>query len=101
MSAKAWLAAQGDVHSYDGRRIIPADNGFATGERLTPEFPIRNQPLKAKGGKAVTQLAYARAGIITPEMEYVAIRENLGRESGEEWSLCAMANHSAHPSPIT
>ncbi len=77
---ESWLAAQGDVHSYDGRRVIPADNGFATGERLTPEFPIRNNPLKAKDGKAVTQLAYARAGIITREMEYVAIRENLGRE---------------------
>ncbi|UXN59697.1 phosphomethylpyrimidine synthase ThiC [Phyllobacterium zundukense] len=80
---ESWLAAQGNVHSYDGRRVIPADNGFATGERLTPEFPIRNNPLKAKDGKAVTQLAYARAGIITREMEYVAIRENLGRESAK------------------
>ncbi|CAN7377591.1 phosphomethylpyrimidine synthase ThiC [Phyllobacterium sp. LjRoot231] len=78
---ESWLAAQGDTHSYDGRRVIPADNGFATGERLTPEFPIRNNPLKARDGKAVTQLAYARAGIITREMEYAAIRENLGRES--------------------
>ncbi|TIO44110.1 MAG: phosphomethylpyrimidine synthase ThiC, partial [Mesorhizobium sp.] len=39
-----------------------------------------NRPLRAAGGRAVTQLAYARAGIITPEMEFVAIRENLGRE---------------------
>ncbi len=80
---ESWLAAQSDVHPYEGRRVIPADNGFATGERLTPEFPIRNNPLKAKDGKAVTQLAYARAGIITREMEYVAIRENLGRESAK------------------
>ena len=84
---ESWLAAQNDVHSYDGRRVIPADNGFATGERLTPEFPIRNNPLKAKDGKAVTQLAYARAGIITPEMEYVAIRENLGRESAKNGAV--------------
>ncbi len=84
---ESWLAAQGDVHSYDGRRVIPADNGFATGERLTPEFPIRNNPLKAKDGKAVTQLAYARAGIITREMEYVAIRENLGRESAKNGAV--------------
>lgn len=77
----AWLAAQGDTSAYQGRHITPADNGFATGERLTPEFPIRNQPLKAVGGKAATQLAYARAGVITPEMEYVAIRENLGRDA--------------------
>ena len=84
---ESWLAAQGDVHSYDGRRVIPADNGFATGERLTPEFPIRNNPLKAKDGKAVTQLAYARAGIITREMEYVAIRENLSRESAKNGAV--------------
>jgi phosphomethylpyrimidine synthase len=84
---ESWLAAQSDVHSYDGRRVIPADNGFATGERLTPEFPIRNNPLKAKDGKAVTQLAYARAGIITREMEYVAIRENLGRKSARSGAV--------------
>ncbi|WP_136617731.1 MULTISPECIES: phosphomethylpyrimidine synthase ThiC [Mesorhizobium] len=75
-----WVTARGDVEAYDGRHVRPEDNGFATGERLTPEFPIRNRPLRAKAGKAVTQLAYARAGIITPEMEFVAIRENLGRE---------------------
>ncbi|MER8798460.1 phosphomethylpyrimidine synthase ThiC, partial [Mesorhizobium sp. M0984] len=71
---------RGDVEAYDGRHVRPEDNGFAAGERLTPEFPARHRPLRAKAGKAVTQLAYARAGIITPEMEFVAIRENLGRE---------------------
>jgi len=75
-----WVTARGDVEAYDGRHVKPEDNGFATGERLTPEFPIRNQPLRARNGKAVTQIAYARAGIITPEMEYIAIRENLGRK---------------------
>lgn len=75
-----WILARGDVEACDGRHVRPEDNGFATGERLTPEFPIRNRPLRARAGKAVTQLAYARAGIITPEMEFVAIRENLGRE---------------------
>ncbi|CAN7748466.1 phosphomethylpyrimidine synthase ThiC [Mesorhizobium sp. LjNodule214] len=75
-----WIAARGDVEAYDGRHVRPEDNGFVVGERLTPEFPVRNRPLRAKAGKAVTQLAYARAGIITPEMEFVAIRENLGRE---------------------
>ena len=80
----AWAVARGDVEAYEGRHVKPEDNGFATGERLTPEFPVRNQPLRAKDGKAVTQLAYARAGIITPEMEFVAIRENLGREAVKE-----------------
>ncbi|WP_336071341.1 phosphomethylpyrimidine synthase ThiC [Nitratireductor rhodophyticola] len=77
---EAWVKARGDVEAYEGRHVKPEDNGFVSGDRLTPEFPTRHQPLKAKDGKAVTQLAYARAGIITPEMEYIAIRENLGRE---------------------
>lgn len=79
-----WTLAGGDVEAYDGRHVKPEDNGFATGTRLTPEFPLRYQPLRAKDGKAVTQLAYARAGIITPEMEFIAIRENLGREAARE-----------------
>ncbi|MBX4968608.1 phosphomethylpyrimidine synthase ThiC [Rhizobium binae] len=81
---EAWVRGRGDVEAYEGRVVKPEDNGFATGERLTPEFPIRNTPLKAKAGRAVTQLAYARAGIITPEMEFVAIRENLGRQAAKE-----------------
>jgi phosphomethylpyrimidine synthase len=79
-----WITARGDVEAYDGRHVKPEDNGFATGEKLTPEFPVRHQPLKAKDGKAVTQLAYARAGIITPEMEFIAIRENIGRKAAKE-----------------
>ncbi len=75
-----WILARGDVERHDGRTVEPADNGFVSAERLTPEFPVRNRPLRATGGRAVTQLAYARAGIVTPEMEFVAIRENLGRE---------------------
>ncbi|WP_440984029.1 phosphomethylpyrimidine synthase ThiC, partial [Shinella sumterensis] len=81
---ESWIAARGDTEDYDGRHIRPEDNGFATGERLTPEFPVRNRPRRAKDGKAVTQLAYARAGIITPEMEFVAIRENLGRKAAKD-----------------
>ncbi|RWG61005.1 MAG: phosphomethylpyrimidine synthase ThiC [Mesorhizobium sp.] len=77
---EAWIEARGDVGRYEGRTIKPEDNGFVSADRLTPEFPVRNRPLRAAGGRAVTQLAYARAGIITPEMEFVAIRENLGRE---------------------
>ncbi len=72
----AWLRARGDVEEIAPRPIAPADNGFADGARLTPEFPIRHRPLRARAGRAVTQLAHARAGIITPEMEFVAIREN-------------------------
>lgn len=74
------IEARGDVERYDGRTVKPEDNGFVSGDRLTPEFPQRHRPLRAKVGSAVTQLAYARAGIITPEMEFIAIRENLGRK---------------------
>ncbi|PSJ63000.1 phosphomethylpyrimidine synthase ThiC [Pseudaminobacter soli (ex Li et al. 2025)] len=77
---EGWIIARGDVEAYDGRIVRPEDNGFVTGDRLTPEFPVRHRALKARDGKAVTQLAYARAGIVTPEMEFIAIRENLGRE---------------------
>jgi phosphomethylpyrimidine synthase len=79
-----WVAARGDNELYDGRRVKPEDNGFASGERLTPAFPVQPRPRRATDGKAVTQLAYARAGIITPEMEFVAIRENLGRRALKE-----------------
>jgi phosphomethylpyrimidine synthase len=77
---EGWIAARGDTEIYEGRRVRPEDNGFVSADRLTPEFPVRHSPLRAWDGKAVTQLAYARAGIVTPEMEFVAIRENLGRE---------------------
>jgi phosphomethylpyrimidine synthase len=76
---EAWVLARGDVEAYDGRAVIDADNGGATGERLVSPFPVLRKPLKAKRGRAITQLQYARAGIVTAEMEYVAIRENLGR----------------------
>ncbi len=81
---ETWLANRGDVEAYHGREVKPEDNGFAAGDRLTPEFPVLNRPCRAAGGKAVTQLAYARAGIITPEMEFVAIRENIGRRMPEQ-----------------
>ena len=81
---EAWIDARGDVESYGGRVVQPADNGFVGADRLTPEFPVRNAPRRGRSGQAVTQLAYARAGIVTPEMEFVAIRENLGRQQAQE-----------------
>ncbi|MCK9992144.1 MAG: phosphomethylpyrimidine synthase [Alphaproteobacteria bacterium] len=79
----AWVLARGDVEEYEGRDVRPEDNGNA-GAALAAEFPVRHRPLRAKDGKAVTQFAYARAGIITAEMEYVAIRENMGRAAQKE-----------------
>jgi phosphomethylpyrimidine synthase len=82
---EGWITARDDVELYDGRPVQPVDNGLDVGSKAAaPEFPIRRRPLRARGGAAVTQLAYARAGIITPEMEFIAIRENLGRERRKE-----------------
>lgn len=79
----AWIEARGDVERYDGRQVKPEDNGLTrAGRRDVTPFPHPNlKPLRARAGQAVTQMAYAKRGIITPEMEYVAIRENLGREA--------------------
>ncbi|MEA2756523.1 MAG: phosphomethylpyrimidine synthase [Aliidongia sp.] len=83
---QAWILGRGDVEPYDGRAIRPEDNGLKPGEiGNMREFPDTGRPkLRAKPGVAVTQLAYARAGIVTQEMEYVAIRENLGRAQLKE-----------------
>ena len=95
-----WVAARKDVEAYDGREVLPQDNGYLSGKhaeyaskaeknRLV-EFPglkgQRRRPLRANAGHPVTQLWYARQGIITPEMEYIAIRENLGRAKIAELS---------------
>ncbi|MDQ2103760.1 phosphomethylpyrimidine synthase ThiC [Azospirillum isscasi] len=79
---RAWIEARGDVEAYEGRAVRPEDDGLRAGEtRAVPVFDrAGRRPLRGKPGRAVTQMAYARAGIVTPEMEYVAVRENLGRK---------------------
>ncbi len=87
-----WIVGRGDVEEYEGREVLPQDNGYLTkgAEEIAKankrgtleEFPgLKRAPLRAKAGHCVTQMHYARKGIITPEMEYVAIRENLGRQA--------------------
>ncbi|MBF0335696.1 MAG: phosphomethylpyrimidine synthase ThiC, partial [Alphaproteobacteria bacterium] len=80
---QAWIAKRA-VEAYDGRVVLAVDNGHAEGEKAVPPFPLRARPYRARGGAGVTQLAYARAGIVTEEMEYVAIRENEGRLKAAE-----------------
>ena len=77
-----WIQSRGDVEEYEGRTVKPLDNGYKSEERLPEKerFSLANRKiLRAKSGKNVTQLHYARQGIITPEMEYIAIRENQKR----------------------
>ena len=101
-----WIRERGDVEEIDGREVKPQDDGYLSGKhaeyaskaeknRLV-EFPgltsQRRRPLRAKAGKVVTQLAYARAGVITPEMEFIAIRENMGRAKIAEMSKDIVRN---------
>jgi len=78
----AYVLARGDVEAVEPRAVKPEDNGGARGRYLAPQFKSDRKPFRAGRGRAITQLEYARAGVITAEMEYVAIRENLRRESG-------------------
>jgi len=78
-----WILDRNDVKRYEGREIKPEDNGYkASSKHSNLEVFPSNQihPLVAKDGNRVTQLYYARNGIITPEMEYIAIREQMDPE---------------------
>jgi phosphomethylpyrimidine synthase len=74
----AWLAKRGFT-SVAPRAVKPEDNGFVSADKLVAECPAGHTVFEAGGAKHVTQLEYARAGIVTEEMIYVAHRENLGR----------------------
>jgi phosphomethylpyrimidine synthase len=88
-----WILKRGDVREYEGRPVAPSDDGYLSeaharqaaqsgkGHRLT-QFPeaARRRPLRGSAGHPVSQLWYARQGMITPEMEFIAIRENQGLE---------------------
>jgi phosphomethylpyrimidine synthase len=85
----SWIVERNDTIEYEGRQVRPEDNGYLSFQHATQaqgrvrfqSFPgLKRNPRKGANGAAVTQLAYARRGIVTPEMEFVAIRENLGRE---------------------
>ncbi|GGY91775.1 phosphomethylpyrimidine synthase ThiC [Novosphingobium colocasiae] len=85
---REWQLSRGDVEAYDARAVKPEDNGLKGPDRSAgvPAFPnVVKRPLRAKAGANLSQMHYARRGIITPEMEYVAVRENLGREMLKEY----------------
>ncbi len=79
-----WVVSRGDVEIVSNpRQVRPEDNGGASGVHLAPAFDTPRRVYRARSGATVTQLEYARRGIITPEMEYVAIRENLRRQASD------------------
>ena len=112
-----WVRARGGVEDYDGRAIRPVDNGNVSGAHLARHFPVQHRPLRAvssahsresgnpenstlgprlRGDERIqdqhplTQYEWARAGVITKEMIYVAERENLGRKKMLERAPAAL-----------
>jgi phosphomethylpyrimidine synthase len=81
-----WITGREDVEYYDARTIMPKDDGYRDGENPNTErFPkTRVKVLRSKPGQNVTQMHYAKKGIITPEMEFIAIRENQKRKQWTE-----------------
>src|SRR2546430_9498903 len=111
---RGWIIARDDVEEYEGRELQPIDDGYLTFDAANQartkekasskgrleDFPaLRRTPLRAKPGRCVTQMHYAKQGIITPEMEFIAIRENLGRllECGDLSPLSESATSSSSP----
>src|SRR5687768_15669787 len=81
---REWIRGRGDVEEVAARETRPEDNGQLGPDRsggVAPFPNVRRRVLRAKPGANVSQMHYARRGIVTPEMEYVAARENLGREA--------------------
>jgi phosphomethylpyrimidine synthase len=106
-----WIQSRGDVESYEGRAVLPGDNGYLSAKHAEsasqsrPDaalkvFPgLKRLPLRASKGHPVTQLWYARQGIITPEMEFIAIRENMGRAKMAEHARSNSQTSLEHQHP--
>ncbi|MEC1274414.1 phosphomethylpyrimidine synthase ThiC [Bacillus subtilis] len=75
-----WITERGDVEEYKGRAIKPEDNGYKKANPNVSYPGLKRKPLRAKAGQNVTQMHYAKKGIITPEMEFIAIREHVSPE---------------------
>ncbi|MGB1782995.1 MAG: phosphomethylpyrimidine synthase ThiC [Limisphaerales bacterium] len=107
----SWVHARGDVEAYEGREVHPGDNGYLSTKHaesaaesradaaLKPFPGLKRKPLRASKGHPVTQLWYARQGIVTPEMEFIAIRENMGRARMAEESRAFNQTSLEHQHP--
>jgi phosphomethylpyrimidine synthase len=100
-----WIRERGDVQEYEGRVVRPIDDGYLSEKHAANgngknglvgrDRRARRNPFRASAGHPVTQLWYARQGIITPEMEFIAIREN-GRTVGAVVDRGAAADGSGY-----
>ncbi len=104
---REWVLARNDVESYEGRLTRPEDNGHRSAQSIQSPDGVKRTPLRAKSGMNVTQMHYARQGIVTPEMEYIAIRENEKREAladkyfnGEREARLRGHSYGAHLPPL-
>ena len=88
----AWVKERGGVEQYEGRAVKPVDNGNVSADKAAKAFSAYHKPLRGLDGHKITQLEFARAGIITKEMIYVATRENLGRKVQLERAEAALAD---------
>jgi phosphomethylpyrimidine synthase len=110
-----WICDRADVEEIEGRVVTPIDDGYLSDKHAarsngkngkpssilhSPSSPAR-KPFRAKSRSCVTQLAYARRGIITPEMEFIAVRENHGlqRMKDEGGRMNGGSDHSAFRPP--
>ncbi|MBL8881701.1 MAG: phosphomethylpyrimidine synthase ThiC [Hyphomicrobium sp.] len=89
---ETWVKARGGIEVYQGRDVKPEDNGNVSGAHAARDFPNKPQPMRGTSGAPVTQYEFAKAGIITKEMVYVAHRENLGRAAALERAKAALAD---------
>jgi len=87
-----WIKARGGVEEYEGRDIKPEDNGNVSGKHLARDFPGKKKPLRGLDGQPVTQYEFAKKGIVTSEMIYIAHRENLGRAYEREDAAAKVAD---------
>ncbi len=79
-----WIMERGDVEQLDGPTSEFGHQRLVDPELSEMRFNLHRKPLRAKAGANVSQMHYARKGIITPEMEFIAIRENQRRENMSE-----------------
>lgn len=78
-----WIKEREDTESYEGRQVKPEDNGYRFNGKESfqaAHTDFHHVPLRGKQGACVTQMHYAKKGIITPEMEFIALREQLSPE---------------------
>jgi len=87
----SWIAKRGFTQ-VTPRAVKPEDNGGASGDKLVPECPAPRSVLAGRDGQLVTQYEFAKAGIITDEMIYVAHRENIGRLKAAEGAAARLAD---------